>query len=179
MVPTLCESAALSSCRASHNAHYLHRLRLAHGSPGSCPRPRFHGSWAMSTRRMTGCRAEHAVLFGRETCIWTQRQRALIGRRADAVTYVDCDKDKSRCQGVVAVPGLAHLCRGAHRPWVPAPAAAAGAGARGRRHAGAPVPAQRQRAAGGRGLRVSIPVERGSDADAMPGRMHPAGYQWH
>lgn len=48
--------------------------------------------------------SKHAVLFGRETCIWTQRQRALIGRRADAVTYVDCDKDKSRCQGVVAVP---------------------------------------------------------------------------
>ena len=45
--------------------------------------------------------AEHlkgigATLFGRDSCIWTVRQRAIFGRHADTVNYVRCDADAAQ-----------------------------------------------------------------------------------
>lgn len=65
-------------------------------------------------------RSRGAELYGREGCVWTQRQRALIGRRADAVAYIDCDKESRRCAeaGAVAVPAWRLRGEGAASPLV-------------------------------------------------------------
>lgn len=65
-------------------------------------------------------RERGAELYGREGCVWTQRQRALIGPRADAVTYIDCDREARRCAdaGAVAVPAWRLRGEGAKSPIV-------------------------------------------------------------
>ena len=74
--------------------------------PGHAPAPVVAKVLDSVDQTFDTLRSRGAVLYGREGCVWTQRQRALLGPRADAVTYVNCDAEARRCSaaGVLAVP---------------------------------------------------------------------------
>jgi glutaredoxin len=49
----------------------------------------------------------NTVLYGRESCVWTERQKRVLSRPEEGnITYVNCDEKQRQCDaaGVIAVP---------------------------------------------------------------------------
>lgn len=52
--------------------------------------------------------ARQTVLYGRDSCAWTGRQKKVLGLSLSDITYVNCEADAKRCEaaGVAAVPAF-------------------------------------------------------------------------
>lgn len=53
-----------------------------------------------------GLEAAKATLYGRDSCIWTQRQQYIFGPHAQRIHYVECSREAESCEraGIQAVP---------------------------------------------------------------------------
>jgi len=62
---------------------------------------------SMPAKALAALRAANAKLYGRDSCIWTKRQIAILGDDYEKyVQAVDCDEDPQKCaaEGIQGVP---------------------------------------------------------------------------